>query len=116
MALQARGRQGSMASQAQEWRRVHNVGGAGRTTLLQARERCCGCGDNACMVDGITDSGWGRWWHVKGLDRGRERWHGGSMEDSMMTQGLQGGLDDDTGSGDVDDGAGSMEIFGGKFW
>jgi hypothetical protein len=31
-------------------------------------------------------------------------------------QRLQGGLDDGTGSGEVDDSAGSREIFGGKFW
>jgi hypothetical protein len=29
---------------------------------------------------------------------------------------LQGGLDDDKGSGEVDDGVDSREIFGGEFW
>jgi hypothetical protein len=33
-----------------------------------------------------------------------------------MAQRLQGRLDDDAGSGEVNDGAGSMEIFSGKFW
>jgi hypothetical protein len=52
----------------------------------------------------------------KGLDRGRERRCGGSEEDSMMVQRLRGGLDRGTSSGEVDDGAGSMKIFSGKFW
>jgi hypothetical protein len=34
----------------------------------------------------------------------------------MMARRLQGGLDDGTGSGEVDDSVGSREIFGGKFW
>jgi hypothetical protein len=38
----------------------------------------------------------------KGLDHGRERWCGG--------------LNDGTGSGEVDSDAGSREIFSGKFW
>jgi hypothetical protein len=34
----------------------------------------------------------------------------------MTAQRLQGGLDDDIGSGEVDDSVGSRETFGGKFW
>jgi hypothetical protein len=52
----------------------------------------------------------------KGLDRGQERRYGGSGEDSTMAWRLRGGLDDGTGSKEVDDGAGSNEIFGRKFW
>jgi hypothetical protein len=62
--------------------------------------------DDACMVDGSTGSGQGRWQHIKGP----QSWSG------MTVWRLQGGLDDGTGSGKVDDGAGSREIFGGKFW
>jgi hypothetical protein len=43
----------------------------------------------------------------KGLNHGRERWCGGSGEDSTTVQRLQGGLDD---------GAGSRDIFVDKFW
>jgi hypothetical protein len=45
-----------------------------------------------------------------------ERHRGGSGEDSTMARRVQGGLDDGTGSGEVDDDTGSREIFGGKFW
>jgi hypothetical protein len=82
---------------------------AGSRTVSQAWGR-------ACVVDGITDSGRGRWRCVKGLNCGREQWRGGSGEDSMMLQRLQGGLDDGTGFGEADDSLGSREIFGGKFW
>jgi hypothetical protein len=34
----------------------------------------------------------------------------------MMVQRLWGGLDDGTGSEEVDDGAGSRKIFDRKFW
>jgi hypothetical protein len=68
------------------------------------------------VVDGITGLGRGRWRCVKGLDCGRERRHRGSEEDSTTVQRLQGGLDDGTGSGEVDDSKGSREIFGWKFW
>jgi hypothetical protein len=34
----------------------------------------------------------------------------------MMAWRLQGGLDDGLGSGEVDDGPGSKEIFNKKFW
>jgi hypothetical protein len=52
----------------------------------------------------------------KGLDRGQERWCEGSGEDSKMVRKLQGGLNNGTGSEEVDDGEGSREIFSGKFW
>jgi hypothetical protein len=52
-------------------------------------------------------SGRGRWRHVNGLDCGRERWCRGSGVDSTTAWRLRVGLDD---------GAGSREIFGGKFW
>jgi hypothetical protein len=39
----------------------------------------------------------------------------GFGDDSMKAWRLQGGLDDGMGSREVDDGAGSMEIFGRKF-
>jgi hypothetical protein len=101
---------------AQEWRRVHNVMSLGKMTLLRARERRHGLGDGACVVDGITGSDQGRWKHVKGLDRGRERWCRGYGEDSTTARRLQARLDDGTKSMEADDGVGSMEIFGGKFW
>jgi hypothetical protein len=47
----------------------------------------------------------------KGLDRGRKRWCGDSGEDSTMAWRLRGGLNDGMGSREVDDGAGSREIF-----
>jgi hypothetical protein len=40
--------------------------------------------DGACMIDGVTGSSRGRWWCVKGLNRGRERRRGGSVEDLTM--------------------------------
>jgi hypothetical protein len=52
----------------------------------------------------------------KGLDRGQERLCGGSGVDSTMARRLWGGLDDGMSSRVVNDGAGSREIFGGKFW
>jgi hypothetical protein len=51
---------------------VHSVAGSGRTTLLWARERSHGLGDDTCAIDDVTGSGRGRWHHIKGLDRGRE--------------------------------------------
>jgi hypothetical protein len=55
--------------------------------------------DDACVVNSITDSSRGRWRRVKGLDYGQERRRGGSEEDSTMAWRLQGGLNDDMGSG-----------------
>jgi hypothetical protein len=52
----------------------------------------------------------------KGLNRGRERWCRGFGEDSTTARRLQGELDDGTRFGEVDNGAGSKEIFDGKFW
>jgi hypothetical protein len=105
-----------MASCARERCWVHNVVGSGRTTLLWAREWHRWLGDDACVVDGATGSGLGRWWRAKGLNNHREQQCGGSEEDSTMAWRCQGGLKDGTDSGEVDDGAGSREIFGGKFW
>jgi hypothetical protein len=51
--------------------------------LLRAQEWHHGLGDDVCVVDGITGSGRGSWWDVKGLDRGQERRRGGSEGDSM---------------------------------
>jgi hypothetical protein len=93
-------------SQAQEWCGVHSVVGSGRTTLFWAQEWRRGLRDNACMVDRVTSSGRGRWRRVK---RPRPR-------SGTMVQRLRGGLDGGMGSGEVDDGVGSREIFGGKFW
>jgi hypothetical protein len=69
-------------SRAQEWSGVHRVTGSVRTTLLRDWERRRGLGDGACVIDGITSSGQGRWRRVKGLDHDREGQHGGSEEDS----------------------------------
>jgi hypothetical protein len=115
MALEARGQRGSMVLLAQEGCRVHNVAGSGRMTLLQAREWRRGLGDGACLVDGIIGPSRGRWQCVKGLDHGQERRCRGSEEDLTMAWRRQRGLDDDTGSEEVDDGAGCREIFSGKF-
>jgi hypothetical protein len=52
----------------------------------------------------------------KGVDRGWERWRESSEVDSTMMRRLQGGFDDSTGFGEVDDGVGSREIFTVKFW
>jgi hypothetical protein len=57
------------------------------------------------MVNGNTGSCRGRWWCVKGP----RPWSG------TMVRRLWGGLDDGTGSGEVDGNTGSKEIFGGKF-
>jgi hypothetical protein len=86
---------------------VYNVVGLGTTTLLWAREQHRGLEDGACVVDGITGLGRGRWQRVKGLDHGRERRRSVFGEDSTMVRRLQGGLDD---------GVGSRENFGRKFW
>jgi hypothetical protein len=53
---------------------------------------------------------------LKDLDRGQERWCGGSREFSTMAWRLRAGLDDGTGSGEVDYGMCSRKIFGKKFW
>jgi hypothetical protein len=37
---------------------VHIVEGSEKTTLLWAEERRRGLGDNACVVNGVTDSVW----------------------------------------------------------
>jgi hypothetical protein len=63
--LWTRGGHISSASWAQKRRRVHNVVGSGRTTLLQARERRRGLGDEAYIVDGATGPGQGRWQRVR---------------------------------------------------
>jgi hypothetical protein len=114
--LRAQRRRASMASWAREQRRGHIVVGSGRTTLLWAPERCRGLEDGAYMVDDVFGSGRGRWRHIEGLDRGWETRHGGSAESSTMARRLQGGLDNGTSSGEVDDDTGSMEIFAAKFW
>jgi hypothetical protein len=57
------------------------------------------------MINGVIDSGRGRWWHVWRARTGSR----------MMTQKLWGGLNNGAGSREVDDGAGSKEIFSGKF-
>jgi hypothetical protein len=88
----------------------------GRTTLLWAQERRHRLGDSACVVGGVIGSGRGRWWHVKGLDRGRERRRGGSGEDSTTAWRLQGGFNNEMYSRAIDDSADSREIFDGKFW
>jgi hypothetical protein len=115
MTLWAHGRCGSTVPRVREWCRVHNIVGSGRTMLLQAKEWCRGLGDNAWVVDGITGSGRGRWRPIKGLDCDREWRCRDSWEDTTMTPRLRGGLDDSTGSEEVNDSAGSREIFGGKF-
>jgi hypothetical protein len=73
---------------------------------LRARERHRGLRDGACVVDGVTGSGRGRWQRVKGP----QPWSG------MTVRRLYGGFDDGTCSGEVDDGTGSRENFSGKFW
>jgi hypothetical protein len=105
-----------MASWAQERCWVNSVTGSGRITLLRAQERHERLGEGACVVDDVTSSGRGRWRRVKGLDRGRERWRGGSGEDLTTAWMLQGGLGVGTGFEEVADAAGSREIFDGKFW
>jgi hypothetical protein len=62
---------------------MDDVIGLGRTMVLCAREQRRRLGDSSCVVDGVTGLGQGRWWHIKGLDRGRERWCWGSGEDSV---------------------------------
>jgi hypothetical protein len=95
---------GLTASRAREQRGVHSVVGSGRTTLLQVRERCCGLGDGAYMVDGVTGSGQRRWRRVRA-----------STIVKMTARRLRRGLNDGTGSGEADDGVGPREIFGEKW-
>jgi hypothetical protein len=45
--------------------RALDVMGSGRTTLLQAREQHRRLEDGAYVVDGVTDSGRGRWQRVR---------------------------------------------------
>jgi hypothetical protein len=66
------------------------------------------------VVDEVTGSG--KMAACKDLDHGRKRRCGGSAEDSTVAWRLRGGHDDGMGSEEVDDGAGSKEIFGRKFW
>jgi hypothetical protein len=75
-----------------------------------------GLRDGTCVVVGVTVLGQWRWRRKKGLDCGREWWCRGSGEDSTMAWRLRGGLDNDMGSGELHDGVGSKEIFGGNFW
>jgi hypothetical protein len=65
-------------------------------TGMERSQRRRGLGDNACVVDGITGSSQGRGRRIKGLDHGLKQQR--------------------RGSGEVDDDADSMGIFGGKFW
>jgi hypothetical protein len=69
-ALRARGQRRSMVSWACEWHGVHNITGSRRMMLLWDQERHHGLGNDACVVDGVTDLGRGRWRRVKGIDRG----------------------------------------------
>jgi hypothetical protein len=80
-------------------------------------QRCCelengaGCTvsrawDGVCVLGDVTGFGRGRWWHVKGP----RTWSG------TMVWRLRGGHDDSMGSGEVNDGTSSREIFGGKFY
>jgi hypothetical protein len=78
---------------------VHSVAGLGRTTLLRVQEWRCRLGDKACMVDGVTSSGWGRWGHVMASTVVGNELRG----DSKMARRLWGGHDDGTGSREVDD-------------
>jgi hypothetical protein len=47
---------------------VDGVASSGMTRGAQHRK----LGDDACVVDCITDSGQGRWQRVKGLDHGQQ--------------------------------------------
>jgi hypothetical protein len=109
--LWARGRHGSSASWAQEWRRVHSVAGLRRTTLLWAQERSRRLGDVAYVVDSVTDSGWGRWQCARSsivvrndgaeAPRRTRRWRGDSEEASTTAWAL---------------GRSTMALAPGKFW
>jgi hypothetical protein len=66
-ALWTRGRHGSSASRAREWRGVYDIMGSRRTMLMQAQKWRGGLGDEACVVDGTTGSGPGRWRCVRAL-------------------------------------------------
>jgi hypothetical protein len=44
---------------------VHSVAGSVRTTLLRAQKWRRVLGDEACVVDGVTGSGQGRWRGVR---------------------------------------------------
>jgi hypothetical protein len=51
---------------------VHSVIDSRRMMSLQAREWRHRLLDDGYVVDGVTDSGQGRWRHVNGLDHGQE--------------------------------------------
>jgi hypothetical protein len=112
MKLWARGRHGSAASWAREQHGVYNIVGSGRMTLLQDREWCHGHGDGACVVDIITGLGRGRWRRV----RASTVVGNAGTESPGRTQQWCEGSDEGTGCGEVDDNAGSREIFGRIFW
>jgi hypothetical protein len=110
------------------WRAlVVSITGSGMVRGAQG----CGLGeDDVIAGPGMASRAWGRGlrcWRChqlrsgmmaahKGLNRGREWWCGGFHEDSTTAQSLWGVLNDGKGSGEVDDGAGSREIFGAIFW
>jgi hypothetical protein len=120
MALWARRRHGvdgvtgsrrMMALWAQGRHVFDDVVGSGRLTVLWDQEQC---GIDGIMSLGMAAArsmvsptrGWGRRWRVM---RARPR-------SGMMAWRLQGGLDDNMGSGEVEDSVDSREIFDGKFW
>jgi hypothetical protein len=76
--------------------------------------------DDVVACSGTASQAWG--WHLRGrrchrLGSGKMAARKGARSwSAMMAQRLRGGLDDDTGLGEVDDGTGSREIFSGKFW
>jgi hypothetical protein len=74
--------------------------------LLQAWERRHRLGDEAYVVDGATGSGRGNWQRVRAS----------TVVENDGKEALGRTLRQRGGSGEVNDGAGSREIFGGKFW
>jgi hypothetical protein len=76
--------------------------------------------DNVVVGSGTASQAWG--WRMCGrrrhrLGSGKMAAHKGARPWSGTTAWrLRGGLDNGTGSREVDDGAGYREIFGGKFW
>jgi hypothetical protein len=109
--------------------RVWVVGYVG-SRIEQGAQRCRLREDDVVAGSGIASWAWARGLHCrwrhrlrsgkmvarKGLDHGRQRRCRGSREDTTMAWRLRGGHDDDTCSGEVNDGVSSREIFGGKFW